>query len=207
MPKGGSRVRSGPDKDPNSGRSDRQRQAAKKAAASSTTSTGATASAEAAITNNEFDPMKLPGRGRTGRAPAFPLPKIVRFGVEISESGKPIRVADSSLSNEFRKRELQIWGELWKTPQAVAWERDSWRWPTIAKYCRIMASTEAEPDASASLLSRERELRIECGLTPDGLKINGWAIAPDELAKKRAAKKTPARKAAGAEYPPLRLQQ
>jgi hypothetical protein len=61
-----------------------------------------------------------------------------------------------------------------------------------------MASTEAEPDGSAALLAQERNRRIECGLSPDGLKANGWAIAPDQLAEKRAAKKAsaPAKKAA-----------
>jgi hypothetical protein len=194
MPKGGARVRSGPQQDPNSGRSDQRRRAAA-AAAKKAASSG---SAAASITTNEFNPMALPARGRTGRVPAFPLPKIMRFVMVPNPEGKPTREADSAVSNAFRKRELELWAQLWKTPQAVAWEREPYRWPTIAKYCRVMASTEAEPDASAALLSRERELRIECGLSPDGLKANGWAIAPDQLAEKRAAKKAaaPAKKAA-----------
>jgi len=206
MPKGGSRMRSGPDKNPNSGRSEqtaRRAAAAKKAAASQSSTT--TSPAAAAITTPEFNPLALPARGRTGRAPAFPLPTILRFVTVLDEKGKAARQADAGVSNEFRKRELAIWAELWKTPQAVAWEREPYRWPTIAKYCRIMTSTEAEPDASAALLSRERELRIECGLSADGLKANGWGIAPDEMAAKRATKKTSAKKAAP-EYPPLRLQ-
>lgn len=207
MPRGGSRVRSGPAQDPNSGRTDRTRQraaAAKKAAAAKAPTTTAGAPA---ITTTEFNPLALPARGRTGRAPAFPLPKIIRFVMVPGADGKPSRQADGGVSNEFRKRELAIWADLWKTPQAVAWEREPYRWPTIAKYCRIMTSTEAEPDASAALLSRERELRIECGLSADGLKANGWGIAPDEMAAKRATKKTAAKKQpAEPEYPPLRLQ-
>ena len=183
MPKGGSRVRAGRPADPKSARSDEKRRATAKAAGSA---------GEPAITTNEFNPLALPASGRKGRSPAFPLPKMTRYTIELGENGKPTRVVSEVLSAAFRKRELQVWGELWKTPQAVAWERDPWRWPTIAKYARIMTSTEAEPDASAALLSRERELRNECGLSPDGLKQNGWAIAPDQLAEKRAAKKTPA---------------
>ncbi len=186
MPKGGSRVRSGPESDPTSRTSERKRAAAKKAAAA--------VSSESAITTNEFDPLALPARGRSGRAPAFPLPRMNRYTIEVGENGKPMRVVSGALSAAFRKRELALWAELWKTPQAVAWEREPYRWPTIAKYARIMTTTEAEPDASAALLSRERELRIECGLTPDGLKVNGWAIAPDQLAERRAAKKTAAAK-------------
>lgn len=165
MAKGGARPRSGPAKDPNSRTSERARRAIK--------TMGSSASDEVAsssvITSAEFNPLALPASGRPGRAPAFPLPKIVR-------------------GDAFRKRELELWRELWKTPQALAWEREQWRWPTIAKYCRIMAATESEPDASAALLSRERELRNECGLSPDGLRMNGWAIAPDQLAAKRSEK-------------------
>jgi hypothetical protein len=195
MPKGGARPRSGPDKDPNSRTSERARRAAK-------ASSGQTS--PSSITSSEFNPLALPAAGRGGRAPAFPLPKIVRYGTELVD-GKPVRVADRTLGDAFRKRELELWRELWKTPQALAWEREQWRWPTVAKYCRIMASTEAEPDASAALLSRERELRNECGLSPDGLRMNGWAIAPDQLAEKRSQRaKAPA---AEPEMPPLRLQQ
>lgn len=190
MPRGGSRARSGPEADPNSRTSERKR-AAEKAAAKKAASS-AQAPAALPVTESEFNPMALPARGRTGRAPAFPLPKIVRMIPVLLDDGKKGKQADTTASNQFRKRELQIWGELWKTPQAVAWERDPWRWPTIARYARICTTTELEPDASAALLSRERELRIEIGLTPDGLKVNGWAIAPDQLAEKRAEKKTTA---------------
>lgn len=186
MAKGGQRVRSGPPQDPNSGRSEQRRRAAKKAAAAP-----AALPVEALpVTEVEFNPMALPARGRTGRAPAFPLAKIIRFVMVANPDGKPTKEVDTGASNQFRARELELWRQLWKTPQACAWEREPYRWLTIAKYCRIMTATELEPDASAALLSRERELRNECGLSPDGLKQNGWAIAPDQLAAKRAAKKT-----------------
>lgn len=195
MPRGGSRARSGPEADPNSRTSERKRAAAKKAATAKK-ATGDAAPAKALpITEADFNPMALPARGRKGRVPAFPLPKIIRMIPVLLDDGKKGKQADTTASSQFRKRELQIWGELWKTPQAVAWERDPWRWPTIARYARICTTTELEPDASAALLSRERELRIECGLTPDGLKVNGWAIAPDQLAEKRVEKKAePAKK-------------
>lgn len=184
MSRGGARVRSGPESDPNSRTSERKRAAAKKAATSKSP-----APKSLPVTESDFNPMALPARGRKGHAPPHPLPKIVRFIASLSDSGKSVKMPDTTASTAFRKREMEIWRELWKTPQAVAWERDPWRWPTIARYARICATTELEPDASAALLSRERELRIECGLTPDGLKANGWAIAPDQLAEKRAEKK------------------
>jgi hypothetical protein len=208
MPSGGARPRSGPQRDPNSGASDRRRAAAKKAAAAkkkaaakkaTSTSAAEQTPPELAITSNEFNPMALNPRGRAGNPPAYPLPKIVRFIVAKDEKGKPVKVADPGVSSEFRKRELDIWRDEWKKPQALAWEREPWRWSRIALYCRITAVIEAEPDSNASLVSRQRELAIEHGLTPDGMRANGWAVAPDQLAEQRAknaAKKAPAKKAA-----------
>lgn len=169
MPKGGSRVRSGPPADPTSARSEKR---------------GVVLTA-------------LPSKGRPGRAPAFPLPKINRMVVR-----EGARVPDKPASTAFRARELAIWREVWKTPQAVAWDLDPWRWPTIAEFCRLKAVTEADPDASASLLSRLREYRNEIGLSPDGLRANGWAIARDEVAA-ATQRRAPAAPAA-TKAPPVR---
>lgn len=199
MAKGGARPRAGRPADPNSARSEQARRTAAKKAATAEDATPASA-----ITTAEFNPLALPAAGRGGRAPAFPLPKIERFSTEVID-GKQVRKVDATVGNGFRKRELELWRELWKTPQALAWEREPWRWPTVAKYCRIMASTEAEPDASAALLSRERELRNECGLSPDGLRMNGWAIAPDQLAAKRSTRAAAAAAAPAKAAPVRRL--
>jgi len=115
----------------------------------------------------------LPHAGRSGNPPAFPLPRAERH--EIVDGA---RVPSATQSKLYRAREIAIWREVWKTPQACVWEVDRWRWPTIALYCRLRTVAEAEPDASAALLSRLREVRIEIGLSPDGLRANGWAIAP-----------------------------
>lgn len=200
MPSGGARARSGPAKDPQSRTSERARRAAKKTPAAATSGESPTA-----ITTTEFNPLALPASGRTARPPAFPLPKIVRHVVMVGPDGKPTKVPDGPAGTAFRKRELEVWRQLWKTPQALAWEREPWRWMTVAKYCRVMVTTEAEPDASAALLSRERELRTECGLSPDGLRMNGWAIAADQLAAKRSAKKNAARPAPKKTAPVRRL--
>lgn len=199
MPKGGARPRSGPPADPNSRTSERARRAAKKAAVKPKTE-----EPEDAVTTTEFNPTALPARGRGGNPPPYPLPKTVRYVLDSRGDGKPTKVSDDTASTAFRKRELAIWREVWKTPQAVAWERDPWRWSTIAKYCRIAASTELEPDASAALLSRERELRNEIGLSPDGLRMNGWAIAPDQLAAKRAERSASAKSATKPATAPVR---
>ena len=155
--------------------------------------------AELPITQAEFSPTALPARGRTGNPPAYPIPRINRQVTELSD-GKPVKVFSEKATTAFRKRELEIWRAEWKKPQALVWEREPWRWQRIALYCRLTAVVEAEPDANAALISRQRELAIEHGLTPDGMKVNGWAIAADELAEQRSRKASTAKKTA----PPAR---
>ncbi|MCM0622705.1 hypothetical protein [Nocardioides bruguierae] len=174
MPKGGARPRSGPAPDPNSGRSEKR----------------------------GYSPTALPSEGRKGVAPPFPLPRIDRFVTVATEGGKS-RQPDKAGTTAFRKRELQVWREVWKTPQAVAWQRDRWRWPTIAEFCRLKVIVETEPEANAALVARLREYRNEIGLSPDGMRANGWAIAVDELEQRTAPKATSAAKSkkAAAEAP------
>ena len=162
MSSGGARIRSGPERDPNSARSEK-------------------AGAKDALT-------ALPSEGYKRRPPAFPLPRINRYDVDgFSASG----------TKAFRDRELAIWREIWKTPQAVAWSTEPYRWPTIGEFCRVKAAVELDAGSNASLVSRLREYRNEIGLSPDGLKTNGWAISTDEVAKQATKKAAaPAKKTA-----------
>lgn len=91
----------------------------------------------------------------------------------------------SGLDDEVRSRELEVWVEAWRTPQAAAWAREAWRWSIIGEYCRLKAVVEAAPDKSAALVGQLHRFRDQIGLTPAGLKENGWAIAADEVASKR----------------------
>ena len=127
----------------------------------------------------------LPSEGYDKRAPAFPLPQTKR--------------ETPAATKAFRAREVAIWRNNWKMPQAAAWALEPWRWSTIGEFCRIKACVELDPDSNAALVSRLREYRNEIGLSPDGMKINGWAIAPNELAQQAEKKtKAPAKKAAPA---------
>lgn len=110
----------------------------------------------------------LPAQGYRDEAPEFPLPGAT-------------------------DRELEVWTLLWRTPQACAWARQSWRWLNLADLVRLQVRGEAR-DASVAIATAVRQLRADFGLTPAGLIENGWAIAPDETAAKRA-EKAPARKA------------
>lgn len=104
------------------------------------------------------DLVTLPSEGFDGEIPEFPLP-------------------DAS------ERELEIWSEAWSSPQACAWALESWRWPTVAEYARWKALCEREPNAA--LIAQLHRYRDQIGMTPAGLRENGWQIAKDALAEKR----------------------
>lgn len=171
MVRGGARNRSGPGADPTSGRSDRR----------------------------DFKLTALPSEGYQGDAPEFPLQPIVLFAEYFEGQGKDrtkVKERDDGETESFREREADVWDEAWTTPQACAWSIQSWRWPIIAEYCRLKTVVEFDPSASAALVGQLHRYRDQIGLTPAGLKENGWAIAVDAIGAKReenAAASVPAR--------------
>lgn len=109
----------------------------------------------------------LPNEGYRGEVPVFPLP--------------------SAAIDEVAAREVDVWAEVWSTPQAAAWSLEPWRWPIVAEYCRLKATVELNPAANAALVGHMHRYRDQIGLTPAGLKENGWAIAPVEITGSPAA--------------------
>lgn len=156
MGSGGARNRSGPGVDPTSGRSDQR----------------------------GIKLTALPASGYEGEVPEFPLPRATRWEWIIEDKSR-MRIPNSQLTDLYRERELEVWAEAWRTPQAIAWARESWRWTIVAEYCRLKTVVELEPDANASLVSQLHRFRDQIGLTPAGMKENGWAIAPDVVSEKR----------------------
>ena len=104
----------------------------------------------------------LPAEGFDGDAPNFPLLNPT-------------------------ERELDLWAWAWTTPQACAWSlhSESWRVRTVALWVRLSARCEVE-DAPAALLAQLHRFADQIGMTPAGLRENGWAIAADEVGAKRA---------------------
>lgn len=92
----------------------------------------------------------LPREGFNGTAPKWPMPKCL-------------------------PRERALWKKLWTYPQAAAWIDEPWRWLTIAHYIHWLVKSEA-PEAPASILTQVLRLADSIGLTPAGLKENGWVI-------------------------------
>lgn len=151
MGSGGHRMNSGPKPDPRSGRSDRR--------------------------GLKFN--QLPAEGWSGDVPEFPLPKMDRFTKETDGEGGTVEVFDAKLTKRTREREIEVWNEAWRTPQASMWSVDSWRWSTIAEYCRLKTVIEMKPDSNAALVGHLHRYRDQIGLSPVGLAGNGWEIVAD----------------------------
>lgn len=158
----GGHARSGPPKDPNSARSD---------------SLGVKFSA-------------LPAEGFTGTPPKFPLPKRTIWNEYVVGDGKDrtkVREHDDGATESTWERELSLWAWAWSTPQACAWAKpsESWRLYSIAMWVRTFVICESVEATAADKGSLHR-FADDIGLSPAGLRQNGWAIAHDEVAEKRA---------------------
>lgn len=158
MVSGGARNRSGPQADPKSGRSDRR--GVKLAA--------------------------LPAEGYDGPAPDWPLSTRVVYRSESSDGAK-YEVEDRAATAAVASREIELWEWAWRTPQACAWSLTSegWRLHTIAMWVRTFVLCESSEATAADKGSLHR-FADQIGMTPAGLRENGWAIAPDEVGAKRA---------------------
>lgn len=156
MARGGARNRSGPQPDPLSGRSDRR----------------------------GLSLTSLPAHGYDGPTPDFPLPTRIVWHSWF-EDGKKVREDDEACTAQVAEREAELWSWAWRTPQAWAWAQpsESWRLHTIAMWVRTYVLCESSEATAADKGSLHR-FADQIGLTPAGLKENGWAIAKDELAAK-----------------------
>lgn len=112
--------------------------------------------------------LVLPAEGRKGRTPAWPL-------------------GDSPVAAEERA----LWRDLWKTPQAVEWERLGWT-RVVARYARAVIS--AETNMEPTVMSEARQLEDRLGLTPKAMRLLLWTISVDEVAQKRVETSVGARK-------------
>ena len=106
----------------------------------------------------------LPPAGYDGEAPEFPLPEVT-------------------------DRELEVWSQVWTTPQACAWSLEPWRFRAVAMWVRWSVRMEAN-DASAALGNVVMRYADDIGLTAAGLKLNGWKIADPKPAESKT--ETPA---------------
>lgn len=109
----------------------------------------------------------LPAEGYRGPVPDFPLPSP-------------------------STRELEVWDQAWRTPQACAWSMPSeaWRIATVALWVRVKVRCE-DPEAGAALLGQLHRFADQIGMTTAGLAEMGWKVAVDQTAEKREASSAP----------------
>lgn len=157
MTRGGARNRSGPQADPNSGRSDRR----------------------------GYSLKALPSDGFDGEAPSWPLPRREVFRKEVDEFGNSVPMFDKAATEAVARREVELWEWAWLTPQACAWSMpsESWRLHTIAMWVRTFVLCESS-DATAADKGSLHRFADQIGMTPAGLRENGWAIVTDEVGAK-----------------------
>jgi len=125
----------------------------------------------------------LPSEGYGGGIPDFPLPRRSVYRWEFEDKRK-FQVLDVDATAATWERELDLWAWAWSTPQACAWALESWRRPVIAMWVRTYVICEGS-DATAADKGSLHRFADQIGMTPAGLKENGWAIAKNEVAAKR----------------------
>jgi len=106
--------------------------------------------------NKPAEVRALPADGRSGPAPRWPLP------------------------GEHSDLESEMWGQLWSTPQAVAWESLGWT-RVVARYARVAVQAELGA-GGATILSECRQLEDRLGLSPMAMKRLQWQVEDQEQA-------------------------
>ena len=124
----------------------------------------------------------LPAFGYDGPVPDWPLPLRECFMLV-----DKLPIHDVRRTEQVADREAALWAWAWSTPQAWAWSQpsESWRLHTIAMWVRTYVLCESSEATAADKGSLHR-FADQIGMSPAGLKENGWVIAKDELGEKRA---------------------
>lgn len=88
-------------------------------------------------------------------------------------------------------REVEVWSQIWRTPQAAAWVKLGWTFD-IALYVRWMVSAadDVEADLTAALKAgnEARQWSDRLGLNPTAMLKNRWRIKADDLEQRRESK-------------------
>lgn len=101
--------------------------------------------------------LMLPAKGYHGTPPEFPLEETVNFD-----------------------REIELWHELWTTPQAAAWATMPYLHRTVAMYVRYVVRAE-DLDSPANVMTTALRMADTIGLTVSGMVALGWVIDSDDI--------------------------
>lgn len=154
---------------------------------------------------------KLPAEGRKGQQPGWPLAADVTLTAlrdmakakvddlldqldyiegaqkrklerEYEAAEKAHAILAAKLKAQ-RSRERTLWNDLWRTPQACAWEQLGWT-REVAMYVRHTVLGELG-DLDQAKEARQWSDRL--GLSPMAMRRLGWEVVADEVAAQRAA--------------------
>jgi hypothetical protein len=131
----------------------------------------------------------LPAGGYDGEIPAFPLPRVPVYDIWFEDKQRHKELDSEATEHRF-ERELELWAWAWRTPQAAMWAAEPWRQHPVALWVRTAAICESG-DATAADKNSLHRFADQIGLTPAGLAFNGWKVAADQLAERRAERTTP----------------
>lgn len=109
--------------------------------------------------NARVGPLLLPKGGRRAPAPEWPL------------------------LDEITVDQKHLWDQLWKTPQAVAWEQMEYT-RFVARYTLLLLEAE-KPYPATTLLAEVRQMEDRLGLTPKAMRMLMWEVSQDEVAERR----------------------
>lgn len=124
----------------------------------------------------------LPSAGRPGDPPPWPLMVSTGVSTRISRSGEVLEI------ESLRDREIELWRELWKLPQAIVWERNRLTIP-VALFVRQLAEGEL-PHSSAENRKTIKMYLSDLYLTSDSLARARLKIGTVEVVKTRTFRKT-----------------
>jgi len=135
-------------------------------------------------------------RNRSGPQPDPNSERTERRGIKFTElpaDGYDGEVPEWPLEPGPTATEQRYWERAWRTPQAWAWAQPSeqWRVPSVARWVRLAVRCD-ELDAGAAHLAQLHRFADQIGMTPAGLRENGWAIKQDEVGARRAESDRPA---------------
>ena len=112
--------------------------------------------------NYRPDWVTLPGTGRPGAPPDFPIAPAVD---------------DDGVVHDHPDALPDLWADLWATPQADQGERLGWT-RVVARYALLVLATETPRRRNGKTLEEVRHLEDRLGLTPMAMKRLQWEVGP-----------------------------
>lgn len=131
--------------------------------------------------------VELPPGGFEGVVPEFPLPRAVQFS-RYFEDGRRVTEPDPDETAAVWDAELELWAELWRKPQAAAWDALGLKFQVAAYVRAFLESVRA--DATSGLKTAVLRMEAELGLNVPGMRSNGWRIAEKSTVPQSAARRT-----------------